>query len=76
LCDLEDKILLNDSTKKRIRESESIELFEVFFSTEMKQYIIDANKENDLHLQMHDLNIFIAILMVSSFNKRKSQRNY
>jgi len=25
---------------------------------------------------MHDLNIFIAILMVSSFNKRKSQRDY
>jgi len=74
--DLEDEILLNDSTKKKIRESEPIELFEVFFSTEMKQYIIDASKENDLHLQMHDLNIFIAILMVSSFNKRKSQRDY
>ena len=44
---IEDNILLKESAKKNIRDGEPVELFETFFSIEIKQYIIDACKEND-----------------------------
>ena len=47
-----------------------------FFSNKMKEYIIDACKENDFDLQSDDLNKFIGTMMISPFNKRKSQRDY
>ena len=67
---------MKESAKKNILDSEPVELFETFFSIEIKQYIIDACKENDFHLQLQDLNTFLGIIIVTSFNKRKSQRNY
>lgn len=73
---IEDKILFPRSTKDKILQSEPIELFETFFSIEMKQYIIDASKENGFDLSLVDLNTFIGIVITSSFNKRKSQRDY
>lgn len=72
----EEKILLPESVKNNIRESEPVKLFETFFSTEMKQYIIDACKENKYDLKLQDLNTFIGIIILTSFNKRKSQRDY
>lgn len=42
----------------------------------MKNHIIEATKENGYDLSMHDLNTFIGIVIFSSFNKRKSQRDY
>jgi len=42
----------------------------------MKEYIIDACKENGFDLPLVDLNTFIGIIIMSSFNKRKSQRDY
>lgn len=72
----ENKVLLTGSVKKNIRESEPMKLFETFFSNEMKQYIIDACKENKYDLELLDLNTFIGIIILTSFNKRKSQRDY
>lgn len=72
----EDKLLLTDGVKKSIQKSEPIQLFEKFFCMEMKTYIIDSCKENGFELQLDDLNTFIGIIIVSSFNKRKSQRDY
>lgn len=76
LDNIEDEILLKESTKKKIRESKPVELFETFFSIDMKQYIIDACKENNFNLNLQDLNTFIGIIILTSFNKRKSQRDY
>ena len=73
---IEDNILLKESVKKNMGDSEPIELFETFFSIEINQYIIDACKENDFDLQLQDLNTFLGIIIVTSFNKRKSQRDY
>ena len=73
---IEDHILLKKSAKKNILDSETVELFETFFSIEIKQYIIDACRENDFDLQLQDLNTFLGIIIVTSFNKRKSQRDY
>lgn len=73
---VENQVLLTESVKKNIRESEPIKLFETFFSNEMKQYIIDACKENKYDLEWLDLNTFIGIIILTSFNKRKSQRDY
>ena len=73
---IEDNILLKESTKKNIRDSEPVGLFETFFSIQIKQYIIDACKENDFDLQLQDLNTFLGIIIITFFNKRKSQRDY
>jgi len=76
LDDIEDKILLKESTKKKIQDSKPVEFFETFFSVEMKQYIIDACKENNFDLKLQDLNTFVGIIILTSVNKRKSQRDY
>ena len=47
---IKDNILLKESAKKNIRDSEPVERFGTSFSIEMKQYIIDAWKENDFDL--------------------------
>ena len=73
---IEDNILSTESAKENIRDSEPVELFETFFSIEIKQYIIDACKDNDIDLQLQDSNTLIGIIIVTSFNKRKSQRDY
>ena len=67
---------MEEFAKKNIRDSEPVELFETFFSIEIKQYIIDASKENDFDLQLQDLNTFLGIIIVTSFKKRESQRDY
>lgn len=72
----EETILLSEATKKNIQACEPFQLFETFFSAEMKQYIIDASKENNYDLKLQDLDTFIGIVIFSSFNKRKSQRDY
>ena len=56
--------------KKNIRDSEPVELFETFFCIEMKQYIIDACKENGFDLQLQDLNTFLGIIIVTFFTER------
>jgi len=68
--------MLKKSVKKKIQDSEPMELFKTFFSIEIKQYIIDASKENDFNLQLQGLNTFLGIIILTSFNKRKSQRDY
>jgi len=73
---IEDNIMLKKSMKKEIQDSEPVELFETFFSIKMKQYIIDASEENDFNLQLQDLNTFLGIIILTFFNKRKSQRDY
>ena len=42
----------------------------------MKEYIIEACKENEFDLQLDDLSTFIGIIILSSINKRKSQRDF
>ena len=73
---IEGNILLKESAKKNIRDSAPVELFDTFFSIEIKQYIIDTCKENDFDLQLQDLNTFLGTILIPSFNKRKSQRDY
>lgn len=72
----EDTVLLSESQKKKIRRSEPFQLFETFFSIEMKKYIIDACKDNGYDLKLKDLDTFIGIVIFSTFNSRKSQRDY
>lgn len=67
---------LSEKIKKQICQYTSVELFELFFTTEIKKHIIDATKENDLELSLEDLNTFIGILLISSYNIRKNQRDY
>ena len=42
----------------------------------MKNHIIEATSENHFDLCMDDLERFITIIMITSFNSRKSIRDY
>lgn len=74
--DVQNEILLTDAQKTKIRNSQPVELFETFFSAAMKNYIVEATKANGYDLTLPELNTFIGIIILSSFNKRKSQRDY
>lgn len=74
--EVKDSLFLNDSTKKMIYNSSPVQLFEMFFCRAIKDYIIAATKENGFDLSLLLLNAFIGIIIFSSFNRRKSQRDY
>jgi len=71
---LENLCFLSDSQKRTISNYSHVELFEQFFSDNMKNYIVQATNENGYALTLGDLNTFIGILILSTFNK--SQKDY
>lgn len=68
--------MLSSSVKERIRNASPTELFELFFSIELKNYIIEATCSNEYNFTLYDFDVFLGILILSIFNKRKSQRDY
>lgn len=72
----ENEILLTGAQKTKILGCLPVEIFELFFSISMKNHIIEATKENGYDITIHDLNTFIGIIVFSSLNERKSQRDY
>jgi len=74
--DVRNELLLNIAQKEKIRGFSYVELFELFFSDAIKSYIIEATNENGYNLSKIDLETFLGIIILSSFNKRKSQRDY
>ncbi|OXU16290.1 hypothetical protein TSAR_007470 [Trichomalopsis sarcophagae] len=58
---LTDQLLLTDAVKRKISSMSHVELFELFFSEGIKNYIIEASDENDLELSVKELNTFIVI---------------
>ncbi|KAL7290371.1 hypothetical protein TKK_0016063 [Trichogramma kaykai] len=73
---VKNEFLLSEATKKKIRSASFTEVFEYFFSTEMKNYLIESTKENDYKLSLQNLNVFIGIIVISIFNVRKDQCEY
>ncbi|XP_043461917.1 piggyBac transposable element-derived protein 3-like [Leptopilina heterotoma] len=67
---------ISDSVAKKIRSSSSTELFEYFFSMELKEFILEATCKNDCQISMTELDKFLGIIILSIFNQRKSQRDY
>lgn len=70
------EILLSNSDTKIISNSSCVELFEFFFSHDLKTYIIEATQENGYKLSMSDLNTFLGIMIFSTHNRRLGQRDY
>jgi len=67
---------MSDADKQKIKSMSPVELFETFFSEEIKKYIIHCTKLNEYNLTMSELNTFIGIIIMSGYNSRKSQRRY
>ncbi|OXU20828.1 hypothetical protein TSAR_010853 [Trichomalopsis sarcophagae] len=53
-----------------------VELFELFYSSEIKNYIIEASQINGLQISVGELNTFVGILLLSSINIRNNQYEY
>ena len=70
------EFLLPESTKQLIRTASFTQMFEYFFSTEIKKYIIECTNHNGYELSVNDLNIFVGIVIMSIVNSRTSQRDY
>ncbi|XP_058810121.1 piggyBac transposable element-derived protein 3-like [Phymastichus coffea] len=73
---LKNEILLSEKDKNFISQCSDSKLFELFFSTDIKQYIIEATKINGYDLTPEKLNAFLGIIIFTMFNKRLSQRDY
>ncbi|XP_058790066.1 piggyBac transposable element-derived protein 2-like [Phymastichus coffea] len=73
---VENELLLSDSVKKKICSMSPVQLFELFFSKEIKNYIIEASEANGLNLSVQELNTFVGILLLSSYNIRNELREY
>ena len=69
-------IFLTKDQKEKRKNMSYVEIFELFFSNELKDYIIDCTKENDYELSRDQFNGFTGILVTSNFNPRKSKRHY
>lgn len=73
---VDDQLLLSDAVKKKICSMSPVQLFELFFSKEIKNYIIEASEANGLDLSIQELDTFVGILLLSSYNVRNEQREY
>ena len=58
---LENEILLSDDTKKKLHDSSLPQLFELFFSKEIKTHIIEATVMNGYPLIENDFDIFSVV---------------
>lgn len=73
---LQNEIFFSEPDKRKISNSSPAEIFEFFFSPELKNYLIEATKENGYELSLTDLDTFLGIIIFSTYNKRPAQRDY
>jgi len=72
----DDTCCFNNTPILSLYNKNALELFELFFSSSMKNFIIEATSENNFELNGDDLEKFIVIIMITVFNSKKSQRDY
>lgn len=70
------EIFLRKSDKESILKSTPTNLFECFFTLELKDYIIECTKINGCEMSRTELDVFIGIIIFTTYNKRLSQRDY
>lgn len=75
-ADLEDQLFLSAAKRREIARMSDVELFELFFSSEIKNYIIEASQVNGLQISVGELNTFVGIILLSSINIRHNQYEY
>lgn len=71
-----EEIFLSDELKHEIKLITFVEIFELFNSREIKEFIIQATRKNGYELSMDKFNAFVGILVTSIFNSRKKERDY
>ena len=54
----------------------NVQLFELFFSIEIKKYIVEATKDNGYELDSETIDTFLGIIIFRIFNSRKSVHYY
>ena len=59
-----------------LQSKNPLELFELFFSHSMKNYIIEATTEDNFNLNVDYLELFIVFIMITIINSRKQQSDY
>lgn len=74
--DVANKNLLSEKDKKIILSSTPTKLFEYFFSDNLKKVIIECTESNGYQLTRDRFDVFLGILLFSSYNTRHSQRDY
>ena len=74
--DENEEIYLTQVQKNKISDMIPVKIFELFFSKELKNYIIEATLENGYELSHKKLNKFLGILICSIVNVRKKERDF
>ena len=60
---LQNELLLSNAEEEKIRGSSPLELFKLFFSDDMKNYIIEATIVNGYNLTKIDLETFLGVII-------------
>lgn len=74
--DEHEQLFLTEEQKNKISDMEPVEIFQFFFSKDLKKYIIEATLENGYVLKPEKLDKFIGILVGSIVNVKKRERDY
>ncbi|XP_066599987.1 piggyBac transposable element-derived protein 3-like [Prorops nasuta] len=74
--EFKNECLLSDSTKTYLRSLSSVQLFELFFSFDLKRYILESTECNGYSFTANQLDVFLGIVLTSIFSERKSERDY
>jgi len=73
---LTNEILLSDKDKCRLASYSFTELFELFFSSDLKNYIVSCTVANGYDISRDKLETFIGIIIFTIYNRRLSQSDY
>ncbi|XP_058789687.1 piggyBac transposable element-derived protein 3-like [Phymastichus coffea] len=68
--------LLSDKTKKFLKTLSTVQMYELYFASDLKEYIIKCTNSNVYQLTADKFEIFLGIIITTIFNNRKSQRDY
>lgn len=74
--DIQEDIFLSPNQKQEILGMRPVQLFEKFFSQDLKSHIIDCTLENGYALAPKNFNKFLGILIASVINSRKRERDF
>lgn len=70
------EIFFIEKIKEKAADKSPVELFEMFFCDNMKNYMIEASTENGLDIDIEKLNDFFGICIYSITNGKKSFKDY
>lgn len=73
---IKEEIFLSTEQKTKVANMNFVDIFELFFCSKIKKYILEATAANDYNLSAEKFDAFLGILITTIVNSRKHERDY